>query len=77
MPSFEIKVDQGMPELEGIRLSETQRIKEARYSTSIAVTHCKYQEEGLIMPPPGPNSIVIDNNFVFGKFISPTKTSVL
>ena len=29
------------------------------------MTHCKYQEEGLVLPPPGPESYIVDSTFVF------------
>ena len=48
LPSFELKANTSLPELEGLRLSETHRIKEAKIESVIEVTHCKAQEEGLI-----------------------------
>ena len=48
LPSFDLKVDSNVPELEGLRLSETHRIKEAKYHTSVELVHAKAQEEGLI-----------------------------
>ena len=71
MPSFELKVQTSLPELEGLRLSETHRIKEAKISSLIELTHCKAQEEGLIQSGPDTsaegNAIVIDKDFYFGK----------
>ena len=73
MPSFELKVDATVAELEGIRLSETHRIREAKIRASIELSHCKQQEEGLILPAPSAtDSCVIDKEFVFGKsFLTP------
>ena len=48
MPSFELQVQTSLPELEGLRLSETHRIKQAKINSLIELTHCKAQEEGLV-----------------------------
>ena len=48
MPAFELKATTTVTELEGLRLSETHRIKEAKIESSIEVAHCKAQDEGLI-----------------------------
>ena len=68
MPSFELKNTTSLPELDGIRLSETHRIKEAKIQSSIEVTHCKFQDEGLLQAGPDKNAYVIDQSFTFGKF---------
>ena len=67
LPAFELKNMIGVPELEGIRLSETHRIKEAKMQSSIELTHCKFQDEGLVQPGPDSNTYVIDQSFTFGK----------
>lgn len=68
LPSFELINTTSVPEFEGIRLSETQRIKEAKIQVSIELTHCKFQEEGLVQPGPNPKTaFIIEDSFTFGK----------
>ena len=66
MPSFELKMEARVSELEGLRLSETQRVKEGKLQCSVEVTHARAQEEGLL---PGAidatKAIVIEESFVF------------
>ena len=72
LPSFELKVEAQVSELEGLRLSETHRVKEAKIRALIELAHCKQQEEGLILPAPSAtDSVVIDKEFVFGKWRFP------
>lgn len=54
-----------MPELEGLRLSETHRIKEAKIQSVIELTHAKYQEEGLTLTEPTANDYIFDKGFAF------------
>lgn len=55
-----------MPELEGLRLSETHRIKEAMIQSVIELTHAKYQEEGLTLTEPTTtNDYILDKGFAF------------
>ena len=42
MPSFELKTNTRVAELEGLRLSETHRIKEAKMQSVVELTHCKF-----------------------------------
>jgi len=41
-----------VPELEGVRLSESRRIKEAQVECSVEVIHAKPQDEGLLQERP-------------------------
>jgi len=66
LPSFQLKMDGGVPELEGLRLSETQRIKAAKIQCSIEVTNAKAQEEGLLQEGVDMGkAVVMDQSFVF------------
>ena len=64
-----------MPELEGLRLSETHRVKKAKVQCSIEVTHAKMQEEGLLPEAVDPaKAYIIDSSFIFGKSHENTNT---
>ena len=65
MPSFELKTNTRVAELEGLRLSETHRIKEAKMQSIVELTHCKFQEEGLILGGPREQDYVLDESFAF------------
>lgn len=66
LPSFELKVVTRVPELEGIRVSESRRIKEAKLECSIEVIHAQPQDEGLLPDKPEPEKAeIMDTDFVF------------
>ena len=52
LPSFELKVVTRVPELEGIRVSESRRIKDAKLECSVEVIHAQPQDEGLLPEKP-------------------------
>jgi len=66
LPSFELKVETQAPELKGLRLSETQRIKEAKVFISVELLHARVQEEGLTEEEiEKSKAVVVDGGFVF------------
>ena len=66
LPAFDLQVENNVPELEGLRLSETKRIKGAKIQCQIHVTNAKAQEEGLILDDINRDkTLVVESSFVF------------